>query len=311
VALPISAPAAVSAPEGSELFTGFAHRVTFAGSVNPTDQGAEVLLERESGTSTEEWGAIQGHVYVKLNGTFSITHNFGVPGDANLRVVVRPHGKFDQRGVSDVMNYIISQTQNPNLTLEPKTDPIAYGQPLVIKGVLKAGAGQKVVLMGHTFGNPFAKIGETTTSTGGAWEITLASAVANTHYQAVSGTVHSAVVFEGVKWNVTANPIPASVSSGTLVTFSGKLSPENREGHTVYLERKNLSGGGYHVVDLGFVGKGGTVSIPFDVIGSGKQVYRLKVPGDPINEGNASSLLETEVTPVVAAVPQVQPTLPH
>jgi len=298
-------------PEGSQLFTGFAHRATFRGSVSPTDQGAEVLLERESGTSTEEWGAIQGHVFVKADGSFTIVHNFGVPGDANLRVLVRPHGKFNQRGLSDAVNYLISQTQNANLTLEPSTNPIGYGQLLVVKGVLKAGAGQKVVLMGHTFGTTFAKVGEAITGAGGTWEVKIAGAVQNTHYQAVSGAVHSAVVFEGVKWNVTANPIPAKVSSGTLVTFTGTASPEAREGHTVYLERKNLSGGGYRIVDLGVVGKGGALSIPFDVIGSGKQVYRIKLPGDPINEGNSSSPLETEVTPAVVLTPQTQPTLPH
>ena len=47
-----------------------------------------------------------------------------MPGDANLRVVVRPHGLFGVRGISDTMSYVISQAQNPNLTLEASSDPI-------------------------------------------------------------------------------------------------------------------------------------------------------------------------------------------
>ena len=114
-------------PEGSQLFTGAANKVTFTGSVSPTlDKGAEVFLQRESGTSVEEWGTIQRRVLVQADGSFSITHTFGSPGDANLRIVVRPHDKFSARGVSDAMNYVISQTQNPNFTLEPKIDPLPY-----------------------------------------------------------------------------------------------------------------------------------------------------------------------------------------
>jgi len=300
------------APEGSTLLTGFANRVTFKGTVSPSDTGAEVLLERENSSTIEEWALIQAHAYVKPDGTFTLVHKFGVPGDANLRVVVRPHGKFDQRGVSDVLNYVISQAQNPNLTLEPKTDPVAYGAPLVLKGTLKSGAvGQKVDILGHTFGTPFAKVGETTTGPGGTWELTIPTAIQNTHYKAISGAVNSAVVFEGVKWVLTGGPSLTKVSSGTPVTFSGTTAPSNRTGHTVYLERHDLFGTGYHVVDIGFVAAGGTYSIVHDVIGSGKELYRLKVPGDPINEGASTAPIEVEVTPATVAAPQVQPTLPH
>jgi hypothetical protein len=309
-------------PEGSQLFTGPANAVTFTGSVSPTtlDEGAEVFLQRESGTSVEEWRTIQRRVLVKSDGSFSIKHTFGSPGDANLRIVIRPHGNFSARGVSDAMAYVISQTQNPSLTLEPKSDPIAYGAPLSLKGVVKGASSQNVVLMGHTFGGVFAKVGETTTDSAGAYEITLASVTQSTRYQALSGAAHSAIVFEGVKWTVltagafTAPSVPATkVPSGTQVTFTGTLAPASREGHGVYLERRSPNGG-YHVVNrgtVGTVGKGGTFSIPFDVAGSGKQVYRIKVFGDPINQGSSSSPIELEVTSAVVATPQLQPTLPR
>ncbi len=300
-------------PEGTQLLTGPGHKVKFTGAVNPADAGAEVLLQREAGGSSEEWGTIQEHVFVQLDGTYTFLHRFVVPGDANLRTVVRPHGKFDTRGVSNTLTYEISQTQNPNLTLEPSADPVTYGSTLKLKGVLKAGAGQKVTLMARTFGTSLSKVAETTTGTGGAYEFVIPSAVQNTYYKATSGTVNSALLFEGVKWVISgASATATKATSGTPVTFSGNVSPKERVGHTVYLERQDSGSTAFHVVDLGFVQTGGTFSITYDVIGSGKQVYRIKVPGDPINQAASTTPFEIEVTPALSIVkPLTQPSLPH
>jgi hypothetical protein len=302
-------------PEGSQLFTGPAHKVTFKGSVNPIDRGAEVVLQRETGGSTEEWGTIQQHNFVKADGSFEIVHRFVVPGDANLRVVLRPHGMFDARGVSNVLTYEISQTQNPNLTLEPSADPVNFGAPLTLKGVVKAGSGQKVILMARTFGSPSANIGETTSGAGGAFEFKIASEEKNTFYRALSGTVSSAVLFEGVKWVIDSAAVSATkVTSGEEVTFSGTASPD-RAGHFVYLERKNAVGNGYHVVDLGTVTFSGptigTFKIQYPVIGSGMQQYRIHIPGDPINQATSSTAFVLEVSPALSTVkPPLQPKLP-
>ena len=202
-------------PEGSQLFTGPAHKVTFKGSVNPIDRGAEVVLQRETGGSTEEWGTIQRHDFVKADGSFEIIHTFVVPGDANLRAVVRPHRMFDARGVSNVLTFEISQTQNPNLTLEPSADPVNFGSPLTLHGVVKAGPGQKVILIARSFGSPSTKIGETTSGAGGAFEFKIASEEKNTSYRVLSGTIRSAILFEGVKWVVDSAALSATkVTSG-------------------------------------------------------------------------------------------------
>jgi hypothetical protein len=309
-------------PEGSQLFTGHAHEVTFKGAVSPPDKEAEVRLQRESSTSNEEWSTIQAHAFVKADGTFTIAHRFLVPGDANLRVVVRPHGVFDVRGTSNMLTYEISQTQNPNLTLEPTVDPVTYGQSVTLKGVAKAGAGQKVILMGRTFGMTLTKMGEATTGTGGAYEITVPNLTQSTYFRAKSATVNSATVnsatvFEGVKWVIDSSTVSLTkVTSGQEVQFSGTVSP-GRGGHFVYLERQNASGLGYHVVDLGTVAPTslttGTYSITYPVAGSGKQTYRIRIPGDPINQSASSTPVALEVTPSIVAPikPLVQPTLPH
>jgi hypothetical protein len=307
------------APEGSTLFTGRAHEVTFTGSVNPLDKGAEILLERESGGTVEEWTVIQGKSFVKADGTYQVVHPFVVPGDANLRTVVRPHGKFDARGFSNVVTYEISQSQNPNLTLEPSADPVGYGQPLTLKGVVKSGAGQKVVLESRTFGTTFTKVGEVTSVAGGAYEYKIPSMTQNTYFRSTSGTVNSAILFEGVKWLIpTATAVPGGkITSGQEVTFSGVVSPD-RVGHFVYLERRNSLGTGpYHVVDLGTVASStpttGTFTIKHVVIGSGKQEYRIHIPGDAINQASSSPSFTLEVTPSFGPVkaPLVQPKLPR
>jgi hypothetical protein len=302
-------------PEGTALLTGPANKVEIAGSVSSLAANAEVVLQRESNAASEEWSPVQGGNFVQHDGSYKIVHRFGLPGDANLRVVVRPHGPFGLRGVSDVMSYVISQTQNPNLTLEAKSDPTTFGQPVTLKGVApKVPAGQKVKISARTFGTPtFTQIAEATTGAGGAWEYTVPSALQNAFYHATAGIYHSAVVYEGVKWTIAANPVPSTVSSGTKVTFSGVATPTTRENHVVYLQRHNLFGTGWHVVDLGFTGKGGAYSIEWDVVGGGKQAYRIKVPGDAVNMGGASTPQELEVTPALAKTPTpvVQPTLPH
>jgi hypothetical protein len=303
-------------PEGSQLLTGKAHETTFAGTVNPVDPGAEVVLQREIGGSSEEWGVIQQHIFVKADGSFKFTHRFLVPGDANLRVIVRPHGKFDARGESNMLTYEISQAQNPNLTLEPSSDPVAFGQPLTLHGVDKAGSGQKVMLMGRTFGTSATKVAETTSGTGGAYEFKIVPAEKSTYYHSTAGTVNSAVLFEGVRWVIDSASVSATkVTSGQEVEFKGSVSPD-RVGHFVYLERQNPSGKGFHVVDLGTVASGtpttGTFTIKYVVIGNGKQVYRIHIPGDPINQGVSSSTFEMEVTPTLTVPKPVQePKLPH
>ncbi|HEX5223676.1 MAG TPA: hypothetical protein VFW29_00975 [Solirubrobacteraceae bacterium] len=300
------------APEGATFLTGRANRITFSGTVSPEDRGAEVVLQRE-GNATEEWGPIQRGVFVQPDGTFLFVHRFLAPGDANLRIIVRPKGHFGVRGISDVMSYTISQAQNPNLTLEPSPRPVTFGQPLKLSGVTKAGPGAKVVVSGRTFGGTPVPVGEVTAGAGGAYELTIPAAVQNTHYFARSGPFHSANVWVGVKWVLTPNAIPASVPSGTQVMFTGTAAPTTRTGHPVYLERHNASGNAWHIVSLGFTGAGGAYSIPWYVIGSGKEAYRVKVPGDKINVATASAAQEIEVTPALPSTPTpvVQPTLPH
>ena len=66
-------------PDGSELFTGAANKVTFSGTVSPQDVGARVVLQRQNASSGDEWHRIDVG-QVGLGGTYSITHTFVIAG---------------------------------------------------------------------------------------------------------------------------------------------------------------------------------------------------------------------------------------
>jgi hypothetical protein len=184
-------------PDGSQIKTGKANAVTFTGAVSPADAGAEVVLQREASSSFEEWLPIQLGT-VKPDSTYTIKHTFVVPGDANLRVIVRPHGRFTTRGISNVLSDGISQPQNPALTINSSTDPVAYGQPVTLEGkVAGAAAGTPVTLMSHPRGvlTLSSVAAAKTLDAAGTYRFTIAQALSNTVYKVVSGAVSSAQLF--------------------------------------------------------------------------------------------------------------------
>jgi hypothetical protein len=295
--------------EKQALYTGFRNRITFTGAVSPADAGALLVLQRENATSFEEWHVIQlGHV--ALGGAYSITHTFVVPGDANIRIVVRPHRKVSVRGVSNTLSYGISQRENPNLTINTTAYSAPYATPVTISGILAgAGAGKPVTLVAHTYRSTATLVGNTTTTTGGAYSFVV-SPLQNTTYQVTAGAVKSAILFQGVKYILTAGVSATTVQAGQALTFSGTVTPG--AGRLVYLERENGSGGGFHVVNIAGVEPNGTYSITDYPFGTGKVVFRVKAPGNPDNQQASSALFPVEVTagPANLLVPATQPKVP-
>jgi hypothetical protein len=300
-------------PETLTLFTGFRDRVTFTGTVSPADAGAQMVLQRENATSNEEWHPIQLGV-VGPGGVYAFTHRFVRPGDANIRVLVRRHGELTVRGVSNTLSYGISQRENPGLTIN--TEPsysIPYGSPITLSGILASGAGTTVTLQARTRGNEFATVTTAPTGAGGAYKF-VTTPLQNTAYRVTAGVVKSAVLFEGVKYILTAGISATTIQAGQPLTFEGTVTP-GTEGKTVYLERENNLGGDFHVVDVATVIPGkthsepGTYSITDHIFGAGKAVFRVKVPGDPDNQQTSSAPFTVEVTPASpgALKPAAQP----
>ncbi len=301
--------------EGAALLTGPGHRVTFTGTVSPADAGAVVVLQRQNVSGGfswfEQWRAIQLGV-VGPGGAYSISHVFVLPGDANLRVLVRHHRRFDIRGLSNTLSYEISQPENASLTLKASTNPITDGQNVVLTGKVAGASDAPVTLTAHTDGNdPFSPLASTTTNASGEYSFT-ESPQTSTYYQVQSGSTKSTVQFEGVKYVLTATASTETVHSGEPVTFSGTVTPVHA-GHPVYLERQNVGPrAGFHVVDVGAVSATGTYTITDYLFGLGSGVYRVVVPGDFANQAQPSqtfTIVVTAATPsLVTALPQA--TLP-
>jgi hypothetical protein len=296
-------------PESRPLFTGFRNRVTFAGAVSPEDEGARVVLQREDATSAEVWRAV-GSSFVAANGVYSIVHTFSRPGDANLRVVVRRHGRFSVRGVSNTVSYGISQRQNPALTINTTAYAIGYGAPVTLSGVLSGGAHRTVTLQAQSRGGALATVATTTTGPDGQYSF-VQTPLASTAYRVSAGPVSSARLFEGVAYLLTTGASATTVQSGQPLTVAGTISPATPE-KDVYLERQNASGGGFHVVDVASVGAGGTYSLTDFLFGAGKVVLRVKVHGDPGHQMAASAPFTVEVTPAPPSLlrPVAQPRQP-
>jgi hypothetical protein len=289
-------------PEGTQLLTGAPNAVTFTGTVSPADAGALVILQRQNALTGNEWRRI-GDATVGAEGAFSIVHTFVVPGDANLRVLVRSHGT-NIPSPSDVLTYEISQAQNPQLTINASSDPITYGQSVTISGVAASLPSTPVTLFERTASqHGFAPVAEVTTNAGGEYTFPAQSPVYNTFYEVRTGAKasreKSAVLYEGVKDVLSDEVSPSTVQAGQAFTVKGTVAPEHA-GHIVYLERENASGNGFHVVQVATI-EGSTYTIVHTVYDVGTKTFRVRVPGDRENEGAVSAPFTIQVNPAPAS----------
>jgi hypothetical protein len=294
-------------PEGAQLLTagrrfGSGARgstgVTFIGTVSPEDSGARVVLQRQGMRGNAGWQRI-GIGAVGADGGYSIAHAFTIPGNVNIRVVVRGRGAH-LAGVSEPLSYEISQRQNPLLSIEASSDPILSGQSVTIAGAAAGAPNTPLTLLARTHGNAFAAVATTTTDAEGNYAFPAQSPLQTTFYRVKSATTSSAVLSEGVRPLLTAEASATSVPAGKALTFSGAVTPSHT-GQTVYLERQNPSGVGFQVVEVGTVGAGSDYSISHTPFGAGTHVFRVLVAGNAENQAAISELFSIQVTPPPAA----------
>ncbi len=298
--------------DGSQLFTGggpfvrahlrrqgLSNKVVFSGTVSPADAGALVALQRESSAGNEEWHRI-GWSTVGQGGTYSIIHTFAVPGDANIRVIVRAP-KRNAPGASESLSYEISQAQNPALTIESSADPISYGQPVTIGGKLESATPATLTLLARTrLQHDFVPVATSTSGAGGAYSFPVQTPTQSTFYKVTGAGKSSSRLFEGVRYGVTASASASSVAAGRPVTFSGTVTPAH-EGHPVYLQALSGTGVNYHTVEVATVAHDGTFAITHAFYAPSTRKLRVKIPGDPENQGAATLGVPLEVTPAPAA----------
>ncbi|MCW3033453.1 MAG: hypothetical protein JWM60_1798 [Solirubrobacterales bacterium] len=289
-------------PETKTLFsgirTGRRNAVEFKGTVAPSDPGATVVLQRENAVKGNEWHQISKPVPV-VNGSFSIAHSFGSPGASSIRVVLRSNHR-NVASASNVLSYVISQAQNPSLTIESAQDPLPFGGSTVISGVVAGVPNTTVTLLGRGAHGKYAPVTTATTDSAGKYAFASQSPKASTFYRVQGAGRSSAVLYQGVKYVLTAASSASSVMSGAPLTFTGTVTPA-KAGHQIYLEKQNPSGSSFHVVAIGTVAGDGTYSITRTLFAPGSYVLRVKIPGDSENGGTASTTFPTTVTPLPSA----------
>ena len=107
--------------------------------------------------------------------------------------------------------------------------------------------------------------------------------------------MHSSILFEGVRSQLSATVSSPSVEDGEAVTFTGTVDPAAAE-QTVELQRQNADGLGFHVVQAGTVAVGGGFSIEHVVAGAGTQAFRIVVPASAGMQATASGPLAVQGT---------------
>jgi hypothetical protein len=313
VAVKVAPMVTLSGPSGAQLATrtgagaaGARHnRFTFTGTVTPVAAGARVTLQREYGATDEQWHPI-AFARVQEDGSFSVSHGFRTPGQVSVRVVVHPKGEI--AGASEPLTYVIAQAQNPQLTIASSADPVASGQPVQITGVALGAPGQSVKLLARTPGHPFAPIAEASTDEAGAYQFTV-SPLQSTTYRVSSATTISTPLFEAVKYDLTLATPPSGVAAGTPLTLTGTLLPA-QPGQVVFLERENVSGTGFRLLDSAIVAADGSYSITHTFTRQGSWTLRVRVPADSESQGSTSApfalavsapAAPAEAAPLVAA----------
>ena len=339
VSLNVTGPGGVSEPNGSVLQTGPGYTYTFAGTVSPAKAGATVVLQRQGAGSGNDWATI-GRGTVDAGGNYSIAHNFVIPSGENGDATVRTLLRNDIRNVdspSDTLSYEIEQTQNPNLTINARSNPIVEGSSDTISGVYVAGPGQLLTLYGRDFRHSFGAVGTTITGAGGSYSFNV-TPVYNSSYRVVAanepkhahgpagstgttgttgttaanwatgsvgpngpnGRTRSAVLFVGVQDALSAQASATTINQGQSVTFTGSVVPD-KTGHTIYLQRLNAAGTAWHVIALATIGSNSSYAITQTFFEAGSEVVRVKIPGGPDNQGAASAPFTITVKQVPAA----------
>jgi hypothetical protein len=325
-ALGVTAEVKVEGPPEGVIFTAPSARhhrkvtATFKGTVSPLDEGAHVLLQRQNALNGNGWFTISKPAIVNAKGEYTIEHNFLIPGPANIRVLLRDP-KVNLPSGSNVLSYEISQRENPQFTLESNADPISYGQSTTIGGAISGvPAGTAVKLLARAANqNHFAAIGEVKTEdSSGKYTFASQTPLVNTYYKAEAAGKHSTIMFEGVKYVLTAALLPGtSVTKGTELTFSGTVKPASAK-HIVYLEREDASHTAFNVVETAEIQEPNAehpeywYSLKFAPEFVGTNKFRVKIPGDPQNGSTESETFTVTVAPGPASAikPLGTPTLP-
>jgi hypothetical protein len=290
-------PAATLSTVGGHTPGAHPAKVTFSGTVKPGDGGGRVALQVAYAESGEQWRTV-AFAGVESDGSYSVAHRFRTAGQASVRVLAHMRGR-NVVAASEPLTYEVVQPQNPKLTIDSSAAPLAYGETTTISGVAAEAPSQTVTLFAHTHAGNFAPVASTTTEPDGDYSFAAQAPTESTYYRVSVAKTLSTTLYEGVKRALTLDPPPAATQAGQPVTFSGVVTPGD-EGQSVYAERQNASGIGFHIVASATIGASG-FSISHTFTNAGSYTMRIRVPGDPALQTATSAPFSFEVSPAAAA----------
>ena len=183
--------------------TGKANSVTFKGTVNPSAENDEVVLQRQNLVKGIGWTTISKGVKLGASGEFSIPHTFRFPGASNVRVVLK-RSAHNITSPSNELSFTISQAENPALDDRKRPGPGAVRRRDDDPGAASGLANTPITLLGHTVGGKFAPVATASTNAEGKYSFPVKPG-ASTLYRVESGGRKSAVLYQGVKYMLTAS----------------------------------------------------------------------------------------------------------
>ncbi len=279
--------------------------IVFTGHVTPNHAFEPVFLQVLTG-ATDEWHTVKAGL-LGPGSNYAIAYRFRFPGVYAVRVVFR--GDFrNVRGESDPVAATIQQAQIADFTINSSSPIIAHGQTVMISGVLYQPLSKTpepstpVTLFARLPGGLFVPVGDTNTASDGSYSFTQMP-TNNAIYQVRTTLAphrHSAVLYQGVRDAVTLTASAGSVKVGQTVTFNGTVLPD-KAGDVVYLQRLGKDGD-WHTVELGIVKGNSSFAFSWTFGNTGTEVFRARMPGDPLNVGGVSSPVIITVTPAPSPV---------
>lgn len=267
-------------------------RVTFVGTVDPYQSGAQVELQVAYASAPDLWRTV-AYGRVGEDGSYSIAHSFHTPGETLVRAVAHA-GKHKVPAASESLSYDATQPQNPKLTIFSTPDPLTAGQAVTITGAAAGVAGQTVTLMARTPSGPAAQVATTTTDGEGHYSFTQ-SPLQSTYYRVTDSSTGSTLLAEPVRLSVMPDTIATPAQVGQPFVFTGTIVPAT-VGVSVRLERENVSGTGFVPVASAISNGESRYEISSSFAKAGTYTMRVKAPNDGKHAASASAPFTVEVT---------------
>ena len=285
--------------------------IMFTGSVSPSHTFQRVLLQEQQ--SGDDWRTIDSGV-LDANSNYSISHRWRVPGERDVRVVLRRDAR-NLRSVSDSATITVQQAQIPDFTINTSAPIIPEGSMATITGVLSMPSttthepSTSVSLWARSHGqHHFRKLLDAMTGPDGSYSFTVQPTV-NTVYQVrttFAPARHSAVLFEGVRDVLQFAADQSTTTVGGQVTFTGSVTPD-KAGHLIYLQRLGADGD-WHSIEVTLVRPNSTFQFAWRFGKAGSEQFRSRIFSDSHNVGAASTPPVTvTVSPAVTSVSNLPP----